>query len=64
MSPGGTSKCHQDVEIREAQETREDMWRDKVNLGSRVTPRMQGFSAKGRGEELRVTWGCPLVWWV
>ena len=37
------------------------MW-ETLNLGSMVTPRMRGFSAKGRGEELRVTGGCRCVW--
>ena len=49
---------------REARETREDMWGEKVNMGSKVTPRMRGFSAKGREEELRVKGGWLLVWWV
>ena len=38
-------------------ETRVDMWGEKVNLGSKVTPRMPRLSARGRGEELRVTCG-------
>ena len=53
--------CSQEVPARalrmlrsgEARETRDDMWGEKVNLGSNVTPKMRGFSAKGKGEELR-----------
>ena len=38
-----------------AREMREAMWRKKVRWGSNVTPRIRGCSARGRGEELRVT---------
>ena len=47
LSPGGTSKGPQDVGTGEARETRDDMLGEKVNLGSKVTPRMRGFTVKG-----------------
>ena len=40
------------------------MWGEKVNLGLKVTPRMRGFSTRGRVKEWRVTCGCLWVWWV
>ena len=48
----------------EARDIMESMWGEKVKWGSKVTPRMRGFSDSGRGVELRVTWGWVWVWWV
>ena len=48
----------------EARETTASMCGEKVKWGSKVTPRIRGFSDSGRGEESRVTWGWLWVWWV
>ena len=34
----------------EARDTIEETWAEKVKWGSKVTPRMRGFLARGRGE--------------
>ena len=34
----------------------------KVNMGSRVTPRMVGFGFTGTIVLKRVIWGCALIW--
>ena len=57
LSPGGTCKSPQDVETWGGAGDKEGYVGEKVNMGSKVTPKMRGFSAKGRGEELRVKWG-------
>ena len=44
----GTSNVFRRLRQGEARETRDDMWGEKVNLESKVTPRLQGFSASGR----------------
>ena len=54
LSPGGTSRGRLDVETMGCAGDKGRYGGDKVNMGSKVIPRIPGFSTKGRGEELRV----------